>query len=747
MATQEKSSTATVTVSDTSLASEEAIVRPERRLRQAVWAIVGGVALPCIPILLITSVLLYVVFHYRLDLSGGLPELALFENETHRTGTTWLSYIRHQGGDGAYYVDYNPSTITTIASWTSRVIPYLSSSIMALVAFFAARHIVLKSKRSEQHESNLPTPDQLSLLINMLNGSSFGPLKDALVHRYRRKEKLISPLPAAFSALFFITMLGLVIPVVDSWFGIATKPWTVQQLTPKSSNFSSFGRGLSRDTCPTPKDNGQSNSNNPFHAWWPCNVYPINGHGPFFMNLYDSLTLLYGTSKQHQIHNYTDEKGTEFLYLGGANQDGNIDFKAKTYGTSSQCVPMTQLCFSNFAAGGSYLFNCTPAFSGNLYQTFLNSSATLEDAYSLPPGSSVGVAFAGNPELTEAGGQTFIAANAWAPGESLDLGQNVTQIYPTNPIYYGAWANRYPAANIGGNASFVGDTGIFWNQDVIGGGIWMFNCSTTVWEIDYTWVNGSVHNFNRTLASPDMGGLLSGIPAFASQEGVIQNTINEAATLAAYSGNSSRAIADRFGREISKTMIAFSVAAMEPKLNILEQVREPSKIVARIPFVPFYLLLATKALYVLAVIILAIGAYCFTHPAETEVVKAQLSIKGLTAAHFNQPSMMQENVVRDLQDRLDAAHGKAQEAKVDISEEEPRSTSLRHAATEPVHGVVKPIDNARVGLLPTVDGSWEFVLLANGVWNSLKPMVKTFILQEASSGGLGEAGKVINAWH
>ena len=127
MAVKSQPEVTTQSLEQTPSSQEQAGFVPERRLKQAIWAIVGGVALPCIPIIIITAVLLYFIFHYRMHLSEGLPDFATAVNETTRDLDDWISYIRHQGGNSAYFVDYNPSTITTIASWTSRVIPYLSS--------------------------------------------------------------------------------------------------------------------------------------------------------------------------------------------------------------------------------------------------------------------------------------------------------------------------------------------------------------------------------------------------------------------------------------------------------------------------------------------------------------------------------------------------------------------------------------------------------------------------------------------
>lgn len=191
------------------VALEEQSAKPSKDVRSAIWAIVCGVALPCIPVIVVSAVLLYFIFRHEIVVRPGWPELQVHAEHTHQTKnfTQLLQSIRHQGGDAAYYVHYNPSTITTIASWTGRVIPYLSSSIMALVAFFAARKIVTKSKRTADGQ-DLPSPEQLTLLIGILGGNSFGPLKDTVLHRYRAKAPLIDPIPLAACALFLVTFMA-----------------------------------------------------------------------------------------------------------------------------------------------------------------------------------------------------------------------------------------------------------------------------------------------------------------------------------------------------------------------------------------------------------------------------------------------------------------------------------------------------------------------------------------------------------
>jgi hypothetical protein len=564
----------------------------------------------------------------------------------------------------------------------------------------------------------------------------------------------------AFTALFIITFLGLVIPLIDTWFGIATKAEIMTQLVPKSVNISSYGRQLSTEMCPNgPRDNGTMNSFNPTNAFWPCDISAATGHGIFILGGDAATRVLYGNSPSNKVLNYTDNSGRFFQYLADPAQNTEEDFEAVTIATTSQCTPMTQRCYYNFdAATGGQLFNCTKTFSGNIHSPELNTSASAITEGDFLGGNNVGMAFSGNPELTEVGKTMFMSSpgSLSTPGQPIDYsqGHNETALYLTNPLYFGAWAYGYPGPDLSPNTpspfTFPGDTGIFFDNNPNAGGTWVVNCSTTIWQVRYTWVNGAVQRFNATMASPEFAALISAPLAWKSWSQPVGDALTVAAQVAGISGNNSRIIANTFATHVAQTMLAFSVSAFAPVQNELEQQRIAGLSLARIPLVPLYLLLATKALYVIAVIVLAIGAYCFTHPAETEVVKAQLSVKGLAAAHFNQPSLLQQNVVKQLQDRLNAEKGGAtmtvEEREAAQQADMDKRPVLRHADTAPELGTAPPHD-AKVGLLPTAQGGWEFVLLANGVWNSIKPIVKSLVIQDAAGGGLGEAGQVIKAWN
>lgn len=115
MATKEEPIATVTSVETSPVEIESAHLKTERRVRQAIWTIVGGVALPCIPIIVITTVLLYFIFHHQVHLSPGWEALRPITDDQ-QNFTSWLSQVRHGGGSAAYYVEFNPSTITTVSN-------------------------------------------------------------------------------------------------------------------------------------------------------------------------------------------------------------------------------------------------------------------------------------------------------------------------------------------------------------------------------------------------------------------------------------------------------------------------------------------------------------------------------------------------------------------------------------------------------------------------------------------------------
>lgn len=196
----------TVTELDTS-APEESSKSPVS-IDGALLDLLRGAILPCVPVILITTLLLTLIFYHQVDLDRGweLLQTPLSGAVSNADITTNTVKLATKGGDRAYYVRYNPATLAAIASWTSKIIPYLTSSSMAVIAFFAGRRILNASAHDKAGQ--LPTPHQMSILINLLRGSGASPLWDAVVYRWEHPERMVQPIGLAFGALSYLMIIS-----------------------------------------------------------------------------------------------------------------------------------------------------------------------------------------------------------------------------------------------------------------------------------------------------------------------------------------------------------------------------------------------------------------------------------------------------------------------------------------------------------------------------------------------------------
>ena len=160
-----------------------------------------GALLPCVPVVLVSTLLLAIIFTHRVDLDPGwqllkAPAVGNVSDSSFWNRTLELSAT---GGNAAYYIRYNPATLAAIASWTSKIIPFITSSSMAVIAFFAGRRILDATR--DNKTGQLPTPYQMSILIKLLSGGDALPLWDTIVYKWQHHEHLVQPIPLAFGAL------------------------------------------------------------------------------------------------------------------------------------------------------------------------------------------------------------------------------------------------------------------------------------------------------------------------------------------------------------------------------------------------------------------------------------------------------------------------------------------------------------------------------------------------------------------
>ena len=105
----------------------------------------------------------------------------------------------------AYYVDFNATTLATIASWSSTLAPLLAVAAMALASFSIAK----KMKEDSNSESmDLPTPYQFSLLVESLSGGVATLFSFGKYSFWKNREPLSSLLRSSLIILVVASTVG-----------------------------------------------------------------------------------------------------------------------------------------------------------------------------------------------------------------------------------------------------------------------------------------------------------------------------------------------------------------------------------------------------------------------------------------------------------------------------------------------------------------------------------------------------------
>lgn len=304
----------------------------------------------------------------------------------------------------------------------------------------------------------------------------------------------------------------------------------------------------------------------------------------------------------------------QYAYIASpqTNRLSLLDYTVSTYAIHSQCTPVTSQCANpNDVFGVGTTYKCPFAFQGTV-NTAVGASNSVTMAY-----------------FTDSTGSN----------------NNTDETLIDNPYYYSAMIlanmrNARPLALQNDPEVLAGEHG--------GATIVALRCSSTVYDVEYSSVNGTIRNWKSSNSNQSTTLIVQGTQRHTD---VGNPNLIQAASVAGL-GNSAQDIADQFALAYSQTALAVASGAFEPRIAFASQLREQI-LVARVPKAPLFALIAANLLLVSLGVVLAIVALIAVR-GNTGEAQARLSIPTLVAALFE---VDMARPVSEVEDMFGERHG------------------------------------------------------------------------------------------
>ncbi|KAI4251776.1 MAG: hypothetical protein L6R42_008238, partial [Xanthoria sp. 1 TBL-2021] len=278
-----------------------------------------------------------------------------------------VQYSRPKAPPGSFYSDREqanislgsaiyskiPSTqLTFIASFSATLATTLLPALMALFSYTVA--IAITKDSDGENREGLPSPYQLQLLISSLDGSLLALWSFALYlfSGKRRGVAVISNLWKVVSFFSTIALLALLIAMTDAWlnFSVSTVQFIARDILPLDDPaYSSFkpGRGLPSACIDLPLF--APDESDGIQRALPVLTKPEEEQLEACYSFLENKIALYnskssaGNMNQNEAIDMPLQKPEGWLLVPAATPT-NVDFEATTFGSSTDCKVVTNLC-------------------------------------------------------------------------------------------------------------------------------------------------------------------------------------------------------------------------------------------------------------------------------------------------------------------------------------------------------------------------------------------------------------------
>lgn len=481
------------------------------------------------------------------------------------------------------YVDISATALTTVASWSSTIAPILVGCAVTLISYPIAKQILRAGQTGKTER--LPTPFQLSLMLKTITSGSPQALWNwwQYVWGWRgKKQSQGRPMRLMTSVLILALILSILVFAADTWFHFTTKTINLAQVYPMTSSLNT-SVGLISDCY---------NVNETFQGG--CTLNPAAAT-TFLMQGPQAQSVVANLSTTMRVNTLAYEKDL-FSYVGNPPKAAlqNIDYTSHTWGLQTKCKPVTSQCIDEASISGVRLkYKCPFAMEGTI-------------------STEAGTAFQ-NQYL-----MTYFEDSTASSNSTLSVNL-------ANPYYFGAIS--LVNQNIGHNPAMTDDPEI--TSTGHGAEVFALFCNTTVYDVEYTSINGSITRFNAAPANSTLTNIVQGTQQYTH---VGDPNLIQGAAIAALVSNDSQAVADYFAMTYSHIALGIASAAFTPQAAVQAQRRE-TMLVAKVPIAPLAcLLIANISLALLGIVLMIIAAVAAR--GDTREVQARLSVAGLVAAHF-----------------------------------------------------------------------------------------------------------------
>jgi hypothetical protein len=498
----------------------------------------------------------------------------------------------------SYYVDFNPTTLVTIASWSSTVAPLLAVCAMLLVSFPIASQLQISSKTQD---SRLPTPYQLGLLLDSLSAGLM-PLYNAVSYRrWQHREKLAPSVRLALLLLGSFTALGYTIAAVDTWLHLVIHAVNIEIAEPRSPE-AALGRGLPEGSC-------SAQTTDDFDAG-ECSI-TMSGSNAALNGAAEAARVMSNTSSLHAVYE-TEIDGKHFAYLGPSSMPPGLDYRADALAMQTTCQHIGAQC-NLHASNNSISFKCNPSLYGDLSSPTINGDS--RDSITGHPFRNAGIVFYRDATLAE-------PSNTTSPSYLT---------YPANPQHLAAWART----ELPSTPSQRVTHDVVTPADSSSGTTWLLNCTATAHTLTYALINGTL--------SPSLS---VAHPANASTGTILNSPLYygfgkvslETAAYAASQYQTPQEMADSWARAYSRASVALSSGVMVGRADLEEMVRR-RVLVSRVPKTPLFVLVALNVVYAVGGVVLGVWAWRTVGKGEgvgdgVNDLRERLSTAGLVACAF-----------------------------------------------------------------------------------------------------------------